>query len=81
MSETNLSRANLAKANLAKANLIGVQWLDKARGLEKVKRWRGAKVERKWVERLGLDADKLNLEVVDNLERQQRKRGRSRPGP
>jgi hypothetical protein len=56
----NLYGASLEWANLEGANLVGV------RGLEKVRSWRGARVERKWVEHLKLDAGRLGLVVVDD---------------
>jgi hypothetical protein len=47
---------------------VGVQGLGEARGLDKIANWRGATIERKWVDRLGLDAEKLGLKVVDDVE-------------
>jgi Pentapeptide repeats (8 copies) len=66
-----LQGAILQGANLEGANLVGVRGLDVASGLDKVKSWRGAKIERKWVERLGLDAEKLGLEVVNDLDEEE----------
>ena len=63
-----LAGANLDEANLEHANLVGVQQLHKARNLQQVASWQGAAIERKWVERLGLDAEKLGLDVVDDVE-------------
>lgn len=37
-------------------------------GIDEVGSWRGAKIERKWVERLGLDAEKLGITVVADLD-------------
>ena len=68
LEHADLEQAYLQNANLRDANLVGVQGLDKARQLREVRSWRGTKIERKWVERLGLDAEKLGLVVVDNLD-------------
>ena len=62
-----LRYAELAGATLDRAYLVGVRELGLAGGLDRVRSWRGAKIERKWVARLGLDAEKLGLEVVDDL--------------
>jgi uncharacterized protein YjbI with pentapeptide repeats len=63
-----LAGVKLERANLEGANLIGVQGFDEANGLDEIRSWKGAKIERKWVERLRLDARKLGLEVVDDVE-------------
>jgi hypothetical protein len=47
---------------------LGVRGLDEARGIDQVACWRGATIERKWVERMGLDAERLGFEVVDDVE-------------
>ena len=47
-------------------SLIKVEGLDKARGLRKIRTLYDAKIERKWVERLGLDAKTLGLEVIED---------------
>jgi hypothetical protein len=62
----NLGGANLHGANLKGAVLLSVRDLDKARGLDEVRSWKDATIERKWVKRLGLDAEKLGLKVVDD---------------
>jgi uncharacterized protein YjbI with pentapeptide repeats len=63
-----LVEADLEGADLEGANLVGVHGLDKVLGLAGVGSWQAAKIERKWLERLELDAEKLGLEVVDNLD-------------
>jgi hypothetical protein len=45
-----------------------VKSLEGAKGTDEVGSWRGAKIERKWVERLGLDAEKLGIIVVADLD-------------
>jgi uncharacterized protein YjbI with pentapeptide repeats len=67
----NLERANLGGANLGGANLEGVLYVDEARNLNRVASWRGARIERKWVEKLGLDAEKLGIVVVDDMAREE----------
>ena len=62
--EAILEGANLQRANLERVNLVGVRGLDTANGLNEVKSWRGATIERKWVERLGLEAEKLGLKGI-----------------
>jgi uncharacterized protein YjbI with pentapeptide repeats len=62
-----LAGANLTGSNLEAANLVGAN-LDEVRGLDEVKSWRGAKIEGTWVERLGLDDEKLGLVVVKDLQ-------------
>jgi hypothetical protein len=74
----NFDAANLFRADLREANLqatsfegaifVGVRNLDEARQLDEVRSWHGARIERKWVERLGLDAEKLGLIVVADLD-------------
>ena len=59
---------DLTGVDLQHANLMGVRRLDKARGLKQVRSWQGATIERKWVKRLRLDAEKLGLEVVDDVD-------------
>lgn len=63
--------ANLVGANLGGANLRGARNLDEAQKLRHVARWKGAKVERKWVERLKaqeLDLEERGVEVVDDVD-------------
>lgn len=66
--EARLRRANLQGANLQSADLVRAEGLDRALGLDEVESWRGTTIERKWVERLGFDADKLGLKVVDDAD-------------
>jgi hypothetical protein len=63
----NLGGADLGGADLGGADLEGVLHLDEARNLDRVASWRGARIARKWVEKLGLDAKKLWIEVVDDV--------------
>jgi uncharacterized protein YjbI with pentapeptide repeats len=66
--DTDLDNAILDGANLQRTDLRGVRNLHRAEGLDKVKNWRGAKIERKWVELIGLDSTKIDLQVVDDVE-------------
>ena len=73
LDRANLDRANLTDAYLAEASLAGAQLeeatsLVVAHGIDRVASWRGARIERQLVEWLGLDAEKLGLEVVDDVE-------------
>jgi uncharacterized protein YjbI with pentapeptide repeats len=63
-----LERANLRGADLRGAHLVGAQGLDEARGLNNVTSWDGAKIERRWVERLQLNPENLGLNIVDDLD-------------
>ena len=62
----NFEGVDLEGADLGSASLIKVEGLDKARGLRKIRTLYDAKIERKWVERLGLDAKTLGLEVIED---------------
>lgn len=66
--DANVSGANFREVNLEGADLVGVSGLEKTIGFSKVRSWKGATVERQWVERLGLDAKKLGLVVVEDVE-------------
>ncbi len=65
---TDLENARLDQTNLERADLRYARNLHKVRGLDKVKSWQGAKIERKWVERLRLDRSKLQFCVVDDVD-------------
>ena len=63
----NLEGANLERANLERANLEGanLQEADLEGANLKGATLTGATIDRKWVKQLGLDAKKLNLQLVD----------------
>ena len=63
-----LDNARFDETNLERVDLRYSRNLHKVRGLNKVRSWRGAKIERKWVERLGLDGPKLQLHIVDDVD-------------
>jgi uncharacterized protein YjbI with pentapeptide repeats len=65
--DTDLKGASLLQTNLDGVNLEGVRKLDQARGISDVSGWVWAKIEHKWVDRLGLDAAKLGLIVVKDI--------------
>jgi Pentapeptide repeats (8 copies) len=67
LSGATLFCATLTHANLGGANLTGVRGLDGAFELQEVGSWQGTKIERRWVERLGLDVENAGLDVIENI--------------